>query len=97
MTWRVKENNAPPVLLHVIGANSLCDAPSFPFGDIGFADSVQQRGFPVVNVAHHGYHRRAGLEIFGHLRLFHELGRFFLKADLRGGSPEIFAEVLDGV
>jgi hypothetical protein len=50
----------PAACLDVIGADVLRDAAGFAAGDAGAADVVEQRGLAVVDVAHHGDHRRRG-------------------------------------
>src|SRR5690606_5078882 len=49
--------------IHMVGANMLGDAASLAGRHPGLADVVQQGGFAVVDVAHHGHHRSAGLQV----------------------------------
>ena len=48
--------------LHVVGANVLGYASGLSGDDIGFAYIVQQRGLSVIDVTHHGNHRRTAYE-----------------------------------
>ena len=41
----------------------LGDAAGLGLADAGVSDGVQQPGFAVVDVTHHGHHRRTGLQI----------------------------------
>ena len=43
----------------MVGTDVLGNAAGFALHHFGAADVVEQRGFTVVHVAHHGYHRRA--------------------------------------
>ena len=45
--------------LHLVGTDVLGDPPGFAGGDAGFADRIEQAGFAMVDVAHHGHHRWA--------------------------------------
>ena len=47
----------------LVGADGLGDAAGLPGHHIGLADGVQQLGLAVVDVTHHGHHRRPGREI----------------------------------
>ena len=48
---------------HLVGADVLGDAAGLALADGGVADGVQQPGLAVVDVTHHGDHRRAELEV----------------------------------
>ncbi len=47
----------------LVGADVLGDAAGLFLADVGLADGVQQSGLAVVDVTHHGHHRRTGLEV----------------------------------
>ena len=49
--------------LDIVGSDVLGDTSGFTGDDIGFADVVQEGGLAVVDVAHHGDHRRTRNEI----------------------------------
>ena len=49
----------------LIGADVLGDAARLARRDVGIAQRIEQRGLAVVDVAHHGHHRRARLQILG--------------------------------
>ena len=60
---RVEERQDLTVLRrHLVGADVLGDAAGLAGHDLGIADRVEKRGLAVVDVAHHGDHRRARLE-----------------------------------
>ncbi len=65
----------------LIGADVLGDASGFVFGDPGFADRVQQRGFSVIDMSHDGDNGRAGHVVFRQI-----LFRFFFKPQFQFGS-----------
>ena len=44
--------------VHLVGADVLGDTPGFTSGHAGFADRIEQAGFAVVDVTHHGDHGR---------------------------------------
>ena len=69
---RVQERDFAAVDGHLIGACALGDAASFTGGDIGVADTVEQGGLAVVDVAQHRHHRRA----------FHQVVNIFVFDDL---------------
>ncbi|MGY4283419.1 hypothetical protein ACVWXO_002639 [Bradyrhizobium sp. LM2.7] len=50
---------------HLIGADMLGDAAGLAGDHIGVTERVEQRGLAVVDVAHHGHHRRARLGVVG--------------------------------
>jgi hypothetical protein len=63
MARRVEEGDLAPVVLHLIGADVLRDPPGLGLDDRCLADRVEQRGLPVVDVAHDRDHRRPRGEI----------------------------------
>ena len=63
---RVEEDDAAAVAdVDVIRADVLRDAAGFALGDLRFANRVEQRRLAVIDVAHHGDHRRALLHVLG--------------------------------
>ena len=58
---RVEERDRTVLVLHLVGTDVLGDATGLTVDDVGAADVVEQRGLAVVDVAHHGDHRRARL------------------------------------
>ena len=48
----------------LVGADVLGDAAGLLLADVRLTDGVQQPGLAVVDVTHHGHHRRAGLQVF---------------------------------
>ena len=59
---RVDERDAAAVDLDLVGADVLGDAAASPADDVRLADRVQERRLAVVDVAHDGDDRRAGLD-----------------------------------
>ena len=53
----IEEGDHPTRRLDVVSADVLGDATGFASGDLGATDIVEQRGFTVVDVAHHGHDR----------------------------------------
>ena len=47
----------------LVRADVLGDAPGFGADHVGFANRVEQFGLTVIDVTHHGHHRRPRLEI----------------------------------
>src|SRR5713101_296781 len=86
MAGRIDEADLAPVNIDHVGADMLRDTAGFLRGDVGMADSVEQRSLAVVDMAHHGHDRRTGLGL--------TLGRLFILLD-RGVDVE--ADILDGV
>jgi hypothetical protein len=65
---RIEEGDLAPVgCPHLIGADMLGDAAGFARLDAGAAQRVEQAGLAVIDVAHDGDHRRAGLHLFGRI------------------------------
>ena len=60
---RVDEHDAAVARVHFVRADVLRDSAGFSRGHFGFADRVEQAGFAVVHVAHHGHHRSARQQI----------------------------------
>ena len=71
VTGRIDENDLISVLLDVICTDVLRDAAGFFACDIRQANSIQQRGFTVIHVAHNGDHGRTANKVLIHLRHFH--------------------------
>ncbi len=62
---RVQERDGLAVVRDLVGADVLRDAARLAGRHRGLADGVEQARLAVVDVAHHGDHRRAPLEVFG--------------------------------
>src|SRR5579872_479862 len=70
VTRRVDEGDALAVLeRHLIGADMLGDAAGLAGDHVGRTQRVEQRRFAVVDVAHHGHHRRPRPERFRRIGL----------------------------
>ena len=54
----VEKGDLPPVVLHLIRADVLRDPARLRLDHRGLADRVEQRGLPVVDVAHDRHDRR---------------------------------------
>ena len=60
----VEERDFLSVEHHAVSADVLRDTAGLALDDVGLADVVQQRGFTVVDVTHHGNDRRTRHEVF---------------------------------
>ncbi len=65
---RVHKYHAAIIDHHFVGADMLCDSARFAARYIRLANRIEQAGLAVIDVAHHGNHRRPRLQTF--LRLF---------------------------
>ena len=54
----IDERDLAPVGLDRVRADVLRDSAELLLGDLGVADRVEQRGLAVIDMAHHGDHRR---------------------------------------
>ena len=61
---RVDEHDFAPIDVNFRRADVLRDSAGFSRGHFGFADRVEQAGFAVIDVAHHGHDGRARHKIF---------------------------------
>ena len=75
---------------HLIGADMLGDAAGLLAHHVGGADGVEQRGLAVIDMAHDGHDRRAGLEILG---MVFRADKAFLDVGLRH-APDDMSEFL---
>ena len=57
VTGGIQEGDILPIHIDAGGADVLGDAAGLTAGDVGFADSVQNRGLTVVNMTHDHHHR----------------------------------------
>ena len=65
--------------VYLVRTDVLGNAAGLALNDVGVTDGIQQAGFTVVNVTHHGHNRRA------HLKLFIAFSsRFGLKVNVEG-------------
>ena len=61
---RIEERDTPPVVeLHAVSADMLRDSAGLSGDHVGVAYIVEQRGLAVVDVSHHGHHRRTRHEV----------------------------------
>ena len=86
---RVNENNPAPIHVYLRGADVLGDAAGFAGERVSFADGIQQRGFSVVHVTHHGDHRRAGNLLAARLLLHYLFCGLLFEANHFGGGIEL--------
>ena len=56
--WRVDEGDLLAVALDLIRTDVLGDAAGLTVGDVGVPDAVEQQRLAVVDMTHHGDHRR---------------------------------------
>src|SRR5262245_51586171 len=63
VTGRVEKRDHAPRGFHVICTDMLRDATRLAMRDARPADEIQQRSLAVIDVTHHGYYRRALLQL----------------------------------
>ncbi len=88
----VEEGDHAARRLHVVRADVLRDAAGFASSHTRGADVVEQRSLAVIDVAHHGDHRRAGEQLAG-LRGFFFLGERVRVVEL--GREGLVAHLFD--
>ena len=69
MARGVEKADLLTVKFDVVCADMLRNAARFAFRNVGGTDGIKQAGLTMVNVAHDGYYRRTGFEIFGYFPL----------------------------
>ncbi len=92
----------------LVRADVLGDAPGFGADHVGLADRVEQFGLTVIDVTHHGHHRRPRLEIAGLALVFSEfeveglqefavfvLGRDDLHVEIQLGAQQHQGVIVD--
>ena len=94
VTGRVDEYDLAAVLFDVIRADVLRNTAGLAVGDMRGADCIQQRRFPMIDVAHDGHHRGTLHPIGGLFGLRDLLRALFFVADLISGSSELARQVL---
>ncbi len=93
----IEENNLPSLIGNLISADMLGNAPGFARRYIGFANSVEQRSFTMVDMAHHRDYRRARQALRGIVFHFRNLCRIpvgFLQSDLH---PKFLTDEQGGI
>ena len=59
---RIEKGDHPTRSFDVVGADMLGNATEFTRHHLGAPDVIEQRGLAVIDVSHHGHHRRPRLE-----------------------------------
>ena len=80
---RIDEHDLAAVDVNHGRADVLRDSAGFSRGHFGFANGVEQAGLAVIDVAHHGHHRRARQQIFRLFFLGDFLDDVFLERETR--------------
>ena len=68
----IQEDDAPSLLLDDVSADALGDATRLAHRDLGLPDGVEQRGLAMVDMAHHGDHRRTRLQVLRRFAVYAE-------------------------
>ena len=109
VTRGVDEGDQPLAALEVdadlVGTDVLGDAAGLALADSGIPDGVQQPGFTVVDVTHHGHHRRTLFEVVlaalvlavGEVEGLQQLAVFVLRADDLDDVVHLAAEQLESL
>ena len=91
VTGSIDESYRAAIGLDRVRADVLRDAAEFLLGDLGVADRVEQRGLAVIDVAHHGDHRRPRDQLARDLLGLGLLDRRF---DVEGDVLDAVAELI---
>ena len=92
VTRRIDEHHRAIVHHDLVRADVLRDAARFSRGHVRFANGVQQAGLAVIDVTHHGNHRRTRLQIFLGLFLRNFEHHFFFEGNHADDAVERFRE-----
>ena len=100
VTRRIQEGDLTTVgQTHFVSTDVLRDTTGLTGNDVGLADVVQQRGFTVVNVTHHGDDRVTWQQIFLSVSLFRIvhivfllcIDEFHFETELFGQHGDVFS------
>ena len=97
---RIDEGEALAARLDLIGADVLGDPARFALGHLGLTNRVEQRGFAMVDMAHHRDDGRAGDRVFRRFRFLcnRRVEEFrLLEADVDGLEAHLSGDAFDGL
>ena len=97
MARGIKENNLLALIIYFISTDMLGDTASLAGGNVRFADSIQQGGFAVVNVAHNSDYRRARQTLFRRIVNLRYFGRIFFRSLLAYLYAKVITNQLCGI
>ena len=97
MARGIKENNLLALIIYFISTDMLGNTASLTRGNIRFADSVQQRGFAVVNVAHNSDYRRTWQTLFRRIVNLRYFSRIFFRSLLAYLYAKVITNQLCGI
>ena len=97
MARGIQEYNLLALVVYLISTDVLGNTAGLAGSNVGFADSVQQGGFTMVNVAHNGNNRRTRNAFFRRIVNLWDLGRILFRSLLANLYAEVVADKLCGI
>ena len=97
MARGIQEYNLLALVVYLISTDVLGNTAGLAGSNVGFADSVQQGGFTMVNVAHNGNNRRTRNAFFRRIVNLWNLGRILFRSLLANLYAEVVADKLCGI
>ena len=97
MARGIQEYNLLALVVYLISTDVLGNTAGLAGSNVGFADSVQQGGFTMVNVAHNGNNRRTRNAFFRRIVNLGNLGRILFRSLLANLYAEVVADKLCGI
>ena len=96
VTGGVKEYDLFALVVNFVRTDVLGNTASFACSNVGFTDSVQQRGFTVVNVTHNSNYRRTQYTFFWIVFNFGNFSGVFIGSFLTDFYAKFFTDKLCG-
>ena len=93
----IQEYNLLALVVYLISTDVLGNTAGLAGSNVGFADSVQQGGFTMVNVAHNGNNRRTRNAFFRRIVNLGNLCRILFRSLLANFYAEVVADKLCGI
>ena len=97
VTGGIQKDDLLALVINLICTNVLGNTARFACGYISFANSVQQRGFAVVNVTHNSDYRRTGQALLFGVIYLGNLGGILLRSLLANLYTKVVANQLSGI
>ena len=94
MARGIQEDNLLALVVYLISTDMLGNTAGLAGGNVSFTDSIQQRGFTMVNVAHNGNNRRTRNAFFRRIVNLRNLSRILLRCSLTNLYTKVVANKL---